>query len=298
MPALPTLHQLNIFRVAAQHLSFHQAADELYITPSAVSHQIKRFEEVLGFPLFKRLNKAIELTPEGEALLQLANDTLFRLNSGIDKIRRRNEHGVLNISLMPSLASQVVIPHLAEFREDHPDISVAIESGKTNLDFYKDKIDLAIRYGKDEWPGLYTAHFNSLTEAAVCSPAYAEQHNINTLEDINRVTLINIPVAPEYPTQWFIEAGLKNLSPQHTLWFDSYQDCIHAAEQSLGVTLAMLPIENRLLSNKRLVQLFKFTKKHDRDLFMICRPGEETRDDIQAFCRWLKQILRANSHEE
>ena len=171
---LPPLNALRTFEAAARHLSFTKAAAELFVTQAAVSHQIKALEEHLGMPLFRRLNRALMLTDEGQALLPYVRDAFDQLAEGVRRLRQGQSSGVLTISVLPSLASTWLIPRLRDFQTRHPEIEVHMTATERLIDFAREPVDAGIRYGLGHWPGLRVERLLSAEIIPVCSPALLE----------------------------------------------------------------------------------------------------------------------------
>ena len=152
---LPPLHALEAFEVAARELSFRKAAEGLHLTPSAVSHQIKGLEEFLGFALFRRMNRALELTEGGRDYLRIVGAGLEGLRQGSEQVQQR--HGrrcTLKISTGPYIASEVIVPALPLFQQEHPEIDLRIETKVQPVDLRREDVDIALRFGCGRWPGV------------------------------------------------------------------------------------------------------------------------------------------------
>src|SRR4030088_41641 len=151
---LPSLNGLRAFEAAARHLSFTNAATELNVTQTAISHQIRRLEQELGIRLFVRQNRALALTPEAKDYLPGVRAAFNDLRLATDRVLRRDNDHVLTVSTLASLAAKWLLPRLSAFQEAHPDIDVRITTSTTLVDFKSGDVDAAIRYGRGHWPGL------------------------------------------------------------------------------------------------------------------------------------------------
>src|SRR5271163_508980 len=167
---LPSLNVLRSFEAAARHLSFTQAASELNVTQTAISHQIRRLEEELGIRLFIRQNRALELTPEASDYLPGVRAAFNDLRLATDRLLRKDDGHVLTVSTLASLAAKWLLPRLSAFQEAHPGIDVRITTSPGLVDFRRDNVDAAIRYGRGYWPGLRADWLMADELFPVCSP--------------------------------------------------------------------------------------------------------------------------------
>ena len=174
---LPPLNALRAFEAAGRHLSFTKAAEELYVTQAAISHQIKGLEEYLGIPLFRRLNRALLLTEAGQHYLPSVSQALEDLRKATDQLYQRDAVGVLTVTLLPSFAARWLVPRLGRFRQAHPDIEIRIAPTLETIDFAQDDVDIAIRYGHGSYPGLRCERFMSEDIYPVCSPELLQGSN-------------------------------------------------------------------------------------------------------------------------
>src|ERR1700757_3324833 len=151
---LPSLNGLRAFEAAARHMSFTVAASELNVTQTAISHQIRRLEEELGIRLFVRQNRALTLTPQGKDYLPGVRAAFNDLRLATDRLLRKDNEHVLTVSTLASLAAKWLLPRLTSFQQAHPGIDVRITTSTSLVDFRRDDVDAAIRYGGGQWQGL------------------------------------------------------------------------------------------------------------------------------------------------
>ena len=171
---LPSLNGLRAFEAAARHLSFTQAASELNVTQTAISHQIKRLEEELGVRLFIRQNRSLALTAEAQDYLPGIRAAFNDLRLATDRLLRKEDDHVLTVSTLASLAAKWLLPRLTAFQEAHHGIDVRITTSTNLVDFQRDKVDAAIRYGRGQWAGLRADWLMADELFPVCSPALLE----------------------------------------------------------------------------------------------------------------------------
>src|SRR6202790_760761 len=170
---LPSLNGLRAFEAAARHLSFTNAASELNVTQTAISHQIRRLEEELGIRLFVRQNRALALTPEAKDYLPGVRAAFNDLRLATDRLRRKDDDHVLTVSTLASLAAKWLLPRLSAFQEAHPGIDVRITTSTSLVDFHRDHVDAALRYGRGQWPGVRAEWLMADELFPVCSPTLA-----------------------------------------------------------------------------------------------------------------------------
>jgi LysR family glycine cleavage system transcriptional activator len=288
---LPSLHLLRVFEAAGRHQSFKDAAEELHITPSAVSHQVKALEEDLGFALFKRANRSLTLTDGGRAYLEVVERSFNRLREGTDRVLRSHGETTLSISVIPPLARELVIPRLKSFQDRAPDIKLRIDTAFEMVDFRHQDVDVAVRYGLGDWPGVACEKILELTATPVCSSTFNQSHDIARLDQLEQLTLIQMTDFPKAWRHFARAAGCETFAPGEELWLDSYTACLDAAEQGLGLALAMLPVEQTRLDSGRLVAPFDLRLPNPNSVYLVYRPGDGERDDIGLFRDWLLEQL-------
>ena len=167
---LPPLNALRVFDAAARHLSFTKAAEELFVTQAAVSHQIKSLEDFLGLKLFRRRNRSLLLTEEGQSYYLDIKEIFTALNDATRKLQARSAKGALTVSLPPSFAIQWLVPRLSGFNSAYPGIDVRIQAVDREEDKLADDVDVAIFYGRGNWPGLRAERLYAEYLLPACSP--------------------------------------------------------------------------------------------------------------------------------
>jgi LysR family transcriptional regulator, glycine cleavage system transcriptional activator len=291
---LPPLHTLEAFEASARRLSFKLAAQELHLTPSAISHQIKALESFLGFALFRRGNRSLELTDGGKAYLGVVNDTLAKLRSGSARVAQRYARAGLKISAGPFIASEVIVPALPAFQEAHPDIDVRIDTDLRQIDLLHEDMDVALRFGSGEWKGLAAERLLQVSAVPVCAPALApalRKHGPSRLDD---TTLIHSTPMADGWAQWAAAAGVTLGTPKRDVWLDSYLAILRAAEQGLGLALGLLPLVQPALTRRRLVMPWpKLRLDIPQGYYLLYRPQDRERPELVAFRSWLLALLRS-----
>lgn len=285
---LPPLNTLRAFEAAARNLSFTKAADELFVTQAAISHQIKTLEEALGVKLFKRLNRALLLTEEGQTLLPNVRQALDLIGQGVNKLARVEATGPLNVSTLPSLAAGWLVPRLTRFREAHPEIDIRLTAGERLVDFSRDDVDVAIRYGRGKYADLISDRFMEEEIFPVCSPTLIEEgeHPLRNPEDLKHHTLLHDDM-PAGWAEWLKAAKIDGVDATHGPYFDMSALVIQAAVQGQGVALGRSTLAEAALENGLLVRPFDLTIPIDFAYYIVCPPEYYNRPKVRAFREWL-----------
>src|SRR6266550_5061053 len=241
--AIPPLTALLAFERAASQLSFRRAARDLALSPSAVSHQIRGLEAQFGVKLFVRGARSVRLTADGERYLAKVSGALAALQqAGREMLRhRRDGSGELWISALPFFTSTVLIPALADFKRRNPATTLRVEATHQYADFNSSPVDVAIRYGREHSTGLKFEPLIEVRGLPVCAPALIKG-GLRRPEDLSRQVLIHLTSQPRAWPLWLKAAGISEMTARGQLWLDSVPAMLEAAEQSLGVTLAMAPL--------------------------------------------------------
>ena len=287
--AIPPLTALLAFERAASQLSFRRAARDLSLSPSAISHQIRGLEQRFGVKLFIREARSVRLTIDGERYLAKVSVALATLQEASREMQRhrRDASGELWISSLPFFTSTVLIPALPDFKRRNPGLTLRIEATHQYADFNASRVDVAIRYGREHSTGLKFEPLVEVRGLPVCAPALV-RGGLRAPEDLSRQVLIHITTQPRAWPAWLKEAGLSQLTPRGHLWLDSVPAMLEAAEQGLGVTLAMAPlIKARPGFGRKLVAPFAFEATQRETIYLVSRT-EQTRDRrIGALRRWI-----------
>ena len=258
MPMLPSLNGLLVFEAAARHLSFTRAAAELNVTQTAISHQIRRLEDQLGVRLFVRQNRALALTREAQDYLPSVRTAFEDLRRATDRLARPKRDDVLTISTTMTMAAKWLMPRLADFQAAHPGIEVRISTSLRLVDFRREEIDLAIRYGRGHWPNTRADWLMAEDIFPVCSPALlAGPKPLRTPADLVAHTLLHVDsIRDEWPL-WLTAAGQPTaLAARRGLTFDERLMALQAATNGLGVALGRTATEAADLEAGRLVAPF------------------------------------------
>lgn len=284
---LPPLHLLNIFAVAGRLQSYKAASEELCLTPSAVSHQVKKLEQLLGVALFKRSGRKVQLTAAGKHYLNFIESGLASFKQGTRLLHAQYAKPSLRVSTFSTVATRIVIPQLGLFQNAHPDIDIRVETSSELVDLRHSDIDLALRIGNGQYPDTKTRVLSDIYITPVCSMEFAKSHNLKSTEQILNLPLIDISSLDNIWQRWCEQYNMPSPQVSKRLSFTRYDDAIQASAEGLGLALAMLPIESHALAMGQLVQPFPDTLMYDHKLIGVYRSSDTQRHEIQCFLDWL-----------
>ena len=302
LPArLPSLDLLKGFDAAARHLSFTRAAQDLFVTQSALSRQIQTLEEQLGVPLFERRHRELRLTNAGQILQATAKNVLGELAQAVAKIRREQTSLPLTVSTTQPFAALWLIPRLSRFRARHPAIDVFISADNRIVDLERERIDLAVRYCAEAIapPGssrLFGEHI-----FPVCIPALAADRSrpIRRPEDLARHVLLHIDdEGGRFPWHnwlaWLAAVGVRDLTPVGSMRFLHYDQVMQAALDGQGVALGRVPLIDNLLKQGRLVAPLRGKYATPRAYFVVRGAQAVVRPEGQDFIDWMIEEAKAD----
>ena len=292
---LPPLSALRAFEAAARLNSFSKAADELAVTPAAISHQIHALEEDLGIRLFERRNRAVALTASGRLLLPGLSDAFAGIHQALGRLRAHNDTGTLTVTASPSFAAKWLVLRLHRFQEECPDIDVRISATDEVVDLAKDDFDMAIRYGTGRYPGLEVELLMKNEVFPACSPQLLERGPpLRSPADLRHHALIHDqavdrdPLVPTWP-MWLKAAGVNGPPAAGGLSFSAGHLALDAAIAGHGVVLAYSTIAAADLAAGRLVRLFSLSLPDLFAYYIVAAPGALARPKVKAFRDWLRQ---------
>lgn len=294
MARLPSLNGLRAFEASARHLSFTLAASELNVTQTAISHQIKRLEDEIGIKLFVRRNRTLALTPAAKDYLPGVRAAFQDLRLATERLMRKEDDHVLSVSTIASLAAKWLLPKLSSFQQLHPEIDVRINTSPALVDFIRDDIDAAIRYGSGDWPGLRADWLMADELFPVCSPSLLNGDKpLRTPDDLLHHVLLHSDGFKEDWRLWWTAAGVKvDLSRNHALSFDLAFMTVQAAIDGLGVAIARRPYVQDDIANGRLVVPFSMTLPAKAGFYFVSPESTASTPKIVAFREWLFETIR------
>ena len=290
---LPPLNALRAFEAAARHLSFTRAAQELNVTQAAVSHQVKALEERLGVKLFHRRNRALLLSEAGQAYLPPLRDAFDGLAAATERVLARDSSGALTVSALSSFAATWLVPRLKRFRELHADIEVRLTASDHLVDFAREDVDIAIRYGRGEWPGLRADRFLTEDIFPVCSPALlGGAQPLRRPGDLRHHTLLHDDMRESW-RMWLLAAGVDDIDAYRGPGFSHSNLVIRAAIDAQGVALGRSALVQAELEAGTLVRPFRVSLPAEYAYYVVCPEVTAERPKEQAFRDWVLGEARA-----
>ena len=303
-PRLPSLDLLKGFEAAARHLSFTRAAEELFLTQSALSRQMQTLEEQLGMPLFERRHRQLLLTEAGQMLKATAKAVLDELTQAVAAIRRDEAAQPLTVSTNQPFASLWLIPRLSRFRERHPGMDVYISADNRIVDLERERIDLAVRYCSETMAPPGSPRLFGERLVPVCSPGLAADRSrpLKQPEDLARHILLHIDDERGRFTWlnwsvWLAAIGIHQLTPAGSLRFNHFDQVIQAAIDGQGVALGRVPLIDHLLRQRKLVAPFRNRYMTTRAYYIVRADHAAARPEAQAFVDWLQEEARKEAAE-
>lgn len=291
MPNLPPLSALRAFEAAARHLSFKRAAEELAVTPTAISHQVRLLEEVLGVRLFERRPRRVALTPAGTTLFPVINGAFAAMREAIGRVTENKRRRGLTLSATTAFTAKWFVPRLARFAEAHPDINFRLHASDEVVSFGAGRADVAVRYGPGPFPDLiseplFVEHF-----APVCSPRLG----VRGPEDLKRQTLLhsewrNVDAMTPSWARWCEEAGLEGLDTDAGPIFLDDSHLIQATVANQGVALLSPVLVRDELAAGYLVQPFG-PELPGYAYHLVHPPQSDCAEEIEALKDWMKRAL-------
>ncbi|MEM1314059.1 MAG: transcriptional regulator GcvA [Pseudomonadota bacterium] len=301
---LPPLTALRAFDAAARHMSFAKAADELFVTPAALSYQIKQLETHFGLPLFRRLNRAVELTEAGRALAAHAAEGFAAFRNGARAVARLSDSRALTVTAGPAFTAKWLAPRMFRFAEAHPELDLRFVAALRVMDLEAEGIDIAIRFGPgDHEKGAIVLPLEKDWLTPMCTPEQAE--TLKTPQDlVGRILLHDDSlkqheswrgIARDWPA-WCKKAGVEGLDPARGPRFSNADHALDAAMDGAGVVLGRLLLAERDLTAGRLVVPFADQVLPIEATYrFVCPPGYDKRPGVVAFREWLVSEI-ARSH--
>ena len=286
---LPPLTALRAFDAAARHMSFAKAAEELSVTPAALSFQIKSLEEHLGAPVFRRLNRAVELTEAGRTLAPGTADAFHTLSVAWRAAKRLQDEQTLTVTAGPAFTAKWLAPRLYEFAQAHPEVELRFFASLRLMDFARDEVDVAIRFGTEVDPGLYSLTLAEDWVAPVMAPALAQKYKTpESLVDAPLIFDDSIGfLRPKRDWEaWFRAMGI-NFAPTHGPRFSQADHAIDAALAGVGVVLGRRALVVKDIADGRFVLPFPQALMTGAQFRFLCPEGTEDRPQVKAFREWM-----------
>jgi LysR family glycine cleavage system transcriptional activator len=298
---LPPLNSLRAFEAVARHLSISKAAEELSVTPAAVSHQIKTLEDHLGVALFRRDKRNLMLSDAGQACLPGIREGFERLAAAVGEIDSLGLAGILTVSVAPSFAAKWLLPRLDRFQTKHPDIDVRVSASMQLVDFSRDDVDMAIRYGSGRYPELIVERLMTEAVYPVCSPKLMKGKDALTSPEALRSHALLHDDSPDgdvsCPTwaMWLKAAGVEDIDASRGPRFNQSSLVLEAAILGRGVALAKAALAAADLADGRLVKPFEMNVPVDFAYYVVCPKAKLNLPKVALFRDWLRAEAAAGS---
>lgn len=289
---LPSLNVLVVFDAAAKTLSFKKAAEELHISPPAVSHQIRVLEKELGVSLFKRLNRTIELSEEGYSYYREISPALAQIRGATGKLLVQGKRTRFSISSIPFIANSLLIPNIQQFMKLYPELRVDIQSQFESAEGIEKSIAVGVRHHNGGEPDLLYQTITRILISPVCSRAYLEQKGGIELSDIFKHRLIKMPSDSRVWPIWSNEYGIVPIEDD-VLMVDNYQSIMNAAAQGLGIAMGYFPMLTETASSDSIVPIFQDKYCEFGNLYLVCRKQDQEKLEVTEFKKWLVSLFDA-----
>ena len=293
MNRLPPLKSLQAFEAAGRHLSFTEAAHELNVTPGAISQQIRQLEEFLEVKLFRRLNRAILLTDDGQLFLPQISGGFEQFSEAVGRLREKHSEGPLTITSAPSFVSKWLIPRLTNFKSQHPGIDVRIDTSDRLVDFRHEDIDVGIRFGDGVYPELDTVYLFSFDLIPVCAPELMRQgKGLRQISDLKNYTLLHSnydELDPGFPdwAMWLKVVEADGIDSSHGIYFNQSDLLFQAALEGQGVALLANVMAEPEIRAGRLVQPFATRLPVKLNYHLVTSPAKARIAKVSAFREWI-----------
>ncbi len=289
---LPSVKFLKTFQVAAKLGSFKAAAEELFLTPSAVSHQIKALEDQLGVALFERRARALALTDAGGHYLEHINDIFSKLESVTEQLQRRYGRSIIRLNVPPFFANELLLPRLASFSQAREETDIRIETTFQAPKTHPPEADLSIVVGAGPWDDMTVHELFPQNFIAACSPGFLIEHPISHYADLNGKTLLVHEERRDAWERWALGLGIEPIRPNRIVRLDTMSAVVLATEQGVGAAL----VPSRLSADRfvvgGLVKLFDDELATNESYVLLHRPEDRSREDLQELTRWILRECR------
>lgn len=287
---LPSFSALQCFEAAARHQSFTRAAEELNLTQSAVSRQVRNLEDYLQLDLFERVKKRLILSEAGEKYAREVGDLLDRMEAATIRLMTQHDsQGVLEVGTLPTFGSRWLIPRLEGFASSYPDIQLNLVTHTRDIDFATQNIDIAIQYGQGNWPGCVSHLICEETVVAVGAPKLLGNDPERPAADVLGFTMLQLATRKQAWSQWLSAKNLGDREPGHGPCFEQFSMVSQAALSGLG--LAVMPtlfVEDDLRSG-RLIAPFGEAVPSGKGYYVVYPEDKSGLAKVQAFRDWIIQ---------
>ena len=283
---LPSLNAVKAFEAAARSKSFTRAAEELFVTPGAVSQQVKALETELGLKLFNRERQRLVITEAGREYLTVVRDALDQIALGTERLTQRQRSGVLTVSVSPDFAAKWLVGRLGRFAESHPEIDLRVAASHQRVDFAREDVDLAVRHGDGRWPELEVGRLCAEQLFPVCSPQLIRGRNrVTSASDLLKFPLLPLDDWTNWG-RWFEAAGVTTQAMPGPV-LNRASMLIDAAIDGLGIALARTTLAALDLIHRRLVRPVDVSLGMPNTYWIVSPKATARTPKIARFRQWL-----------
>lgn len=287
MNRLPPLNALKYFEAAARRGSFQAAAEELYVTPSAISHQLKSLEEFLDLELFIRQPRKITLTQAGDEYYRSIQKALMEIDKSTQRLMSSHQSGELHLSMAPAFLTRWLLPRISGFYQTHPDVHLELSSTAGIIDFGSSETDMAVYFGNGEWPNVETHFLRDYQHRPVFSPALLKHGPIDQPEDILNHTLLHVTKRLDDWERWCKKADISYRETRQGMDLSSGALTAIAAINGLGVALADVGFVSEELNSGKLLAPFDISMGNGKSFYLVYQKNRAMTYAMKAFQTWL-----------
>lgn len=288
---LPPLNSLKAFESAARNLSFTKAADELFVTQAAISHQIKSLESYLSIKLFHRRNRALLLTEEGQSYFQDLRDIFQNMQEATDRLVALGSKGAITIATPPSFAAKWLVPKLHEFSSSYSDIDVRIKAVDSDEGFLDDSVDIAVYYGRGNWHGLKSVKLLTEFLTPMCSPLLVQRGKpLSSLKDLESHTLLHDNTRRAWKT-WLQHFNINHINVNHGPIFSHTMLVLQAASNGQGIALSDTVLAKPEIESGRLICPFSEKIESVNAHYLVCKESQAEISKIKVFSDWMLDMV-------
>lgn len=298
---IPPIAALRAVEAASRHLSFTRAAEELFVTQSAISHQIRHAEDLWNFKLFERRGRRLLLTAEGREIIPVIRDFIVKISSTVEALQQADSVQALRVTLLATFAFKWLVPKLGNFNKRHPDTDIWLSTTEEMVDFNRSNADVGIRLGPGDWDNVFNELLLREFVFPVCSPAFLEEHgepaDIEQLLHYPLLRRSTVDICPRWK-DWFRDAGIELTLMAHGTKFPGSSYAIQAAIDHQGVALARSVHVLDDLKTGRLIHLFpEVISRSPLGYYFVCAPGRQDEPQVAAFRAWLNDEAKVSQRE-
>ena len=295
---LPPLNAIRAFEAAARLGGVKPAAAELFVTPSAVSHQLKSLEDYLGVELFRRAGRQITLTSAGERYRTSVTQALDEVELATRRVMTPGDSAVVTVSVAPAFLTRWLVPRVREFQDQNPDIELRLSANNGPIDFAWSDIDMAVYFGDGKWPGVESFFLQEIVLVPVCGPGYVADRPIDDLQSLSRRTLIDISTRPTEWDEFLASFDIERPRRGKRLGFSSTSLAVGAAIEELGIALADRRLIAREVKYGQLVIPLDVQMPTAEGFYMVYQAGRELSTAMRCFFDWVMTEIAAQRRSD